>query len=80
MKNKNITLQQVICDTLQKRYNKTLITITELAHEFDCSVSLINNFIANGSIVPENKAMGNTAVCFSIASVASFLSQTICVA
>lgn len=76
MKNTNNTLQKTISDTLQKRYNKTCLTIKELSDELDCSISLINSFIARGFLIPESKTP-QTVKVFSIASVASFLSQSV---
>lgn len=83
MKYTTISLQNAIYQELKDRYNKSLITKAELATELSCSVSAINNYICKGYGIPEYKKIGNAKnapVLFPIASVASFLSNTVRVA
>jgi hypothetical protein len=78
-----IYLEESIFNQLKETYNKTMINKKELSIELGVSVSTINNYIVQGYGVPEYVKLGNAKnakVLFPIASVASFLSQTIKVA
>ena len=72
--------QKLIYQTLITKYQKSAIGKQELAHELDCSVSLINLYLSQGTNLPNyKKSSGNGnggRVYFPLHEVAIFLSQT----
>ena len=79
----HLPINKTIYNELTTRYKKSVLNKKELANEIGCSVSTINNRIADGYDIPQYKKMGkakNATVVFPIINVASFLSETILVA
>ena len=74
------TNEQKIYDYLVNKYNKAVLTRTQLTYEMDISRSTMDKFIINNENIPPYKKLGNSKnsrVIFNIADVAKFLNETI---
>ena len=74
------TNEQKIYDYLIKKYNKAVLTRTQLTYEMDICRSTMDKFILNNENIPPFKRLGkakNSRVIFNIADVAKFLNDTI---